>query len=251
MPNYRMNAWDGSPGPAAWLVIALGVVLALIGLPLVIGGVWLIALGGSWYYLLAGLALVASGALIASGRLIGVWLYIALYVATIVWALWEVGLQGWPLVPRVLAPTILLVFVLLAVPVLRGHGGRSWLVMLGSAAAFVLVGGLAIGLANRADDPADLPGTLAGGMGDPSLMRTGADWPAYGGTDAARRWSPLDQITPDNVDELERVWTYHTGDTPEEKWGAETTPLKIGDTVYLCSARNILIALDAGTGEER
>ena len=251
MPNYRMNAWDGSPGSAAWLVIALGVVLALIGLPLVIGGVWLIALGGSWYYLLAGLALVASGALIASGRLIGVWLYIALYVATIVWALWEVGLQGWPLVPRVLAPTILLVFVLLAVPVLRGHGGRSWLVMLGSAAAFVLVGGLAIGLANRADDPADLPGTLAGGMGDPSLMRTGADWPAYGGTDAARRWSPLDQITPDNVDELERVWTYHTGDTPEEKWGAETTPLKIGDTVYLCSARNILIALDAGTGEER
>src|SRR3546814_9665779 len=52
-------------------------------------------------------------------------------------------------------------------------------------------------------------------------------------------------------DLLERAWTYRTGDLPERRWGAETTPLKIGDTLYLCSARNVLIALDAVTGEER
>src|SRR3546814_17372893 len=38
---------------------------------------------------------------------------------------------------------------------------------------------------------------------------------------------------------------------PEEDWGAETTPLNVVDTLYLCSARNILIALDPATGRER
>ena len=45
----------------------------------------------------------------------------------------------------------------------------------------------------------------------------------------------------------------HTGDLPSErakgKYGAETTPLKVGDTLYLCSAKNILIALDPATTE--
>jgi hypothetical protein len=36
------------------------------------------------------------------------------------------------------------------------------------------------------------PGTL--GMGDPSGQQTGADWPVYGGTTSARRYSPLAQI---------------------------------------------------------
>src|SRR3546814_10319675 len=82
-------------------------------------------------------------------------------------------------------------------------------------------------------------------------MQVGADWPAYGGTDGAQRYSPLNQINRSNAARLERAWVYRTGDIPEEDWGAETTPLKIGDTLYLCSARNVLIALDAVTGEER
>ncbi len=53
------------------------------------------------------------------------------------------------------------------------------------------------------------------------------------------------------MEELKRVWLFHTADLPENKWGAETTPLKIGDTMYLCTARNALIALDAATGEQR
>src|SRR3546814_11250236 len=44
---------------------------------------------------------------------------------------------------------------------------------------------------------------------------------------------------------------YHTGDLPKKRWGAETTPLKIGDSVYLCTPHNILISLDARTGKQR
>ena len=45
-------------------------------------------------------------------------------------------------------------------------------------------------------------------------LKTGADWPAYGGTHEATRYSPLDQITPDNVGQLEKIWEFRTGDLP-------------------------------------
>src|SRR5690606_6119626 len=70
-------------------------------------------------------------------------------------------------------------------------------------------------------------------------------------SNAAGRYSPLAQISRDNVGKLERAWTYRTGDLPDKRWGAETTPLKIGGVLYLCSARNVLIALDAANGKER
>lgn len=81
-------------GVAEWAVGALGVILTLIGVVLIIGGGMLIAAGGSWYYLLAGLGLVASGVLIFRQELLGAWIYVGVFVATVLWALWEVGLDG-------------------------------------------------------------------------------------------------------------------------------------------------------------
>src|SRR5690606_25694616 len=70
----------------------------------------------------------------------------------------------------------------------------------------------------------------------------------------ATRYSPLSQITPENVGQLERVWEFNTGDMPSEaaegKYSPENTPLKVGDDLYLCTAMNILIAVDAATGKE-
>lgn len=82
----------------------------------------------------------------------------------------------------------------------------------------------------------------------------GADWPFYGGDAGATRYSPLDQINRENVAQLERVFTYHTGDLPEGEavgmYSPETTPLKVGDDLLMCSAMNVLISVDAATGEE-
>lgn len=81
------------------------------------------------------------------------------------------------------------------------------------------------------------------------------DWAAWGRESGASRHSPLDEITPDNVSQLEVAWIYRTGDMPEEegegKYAPETTPLKVGDNLYLCSAMNVMISLDARTGEEQ
>ena len=245
----RVEKGGGLGGVA---VRVLAAVLALIGLVLVIGGGWLLSLGGSFYYLLAGLGLLASAIMLWRLSLLGAWIYIGVFVLTVLWALWEVGLNGWALVPRVFAPAVLLLLVIASFPVLDGRRGRR--LALGGAAAFAvgaLISGVVIAQANRPAPPASVQTTGIAAMSDPSLHAVGADWPAYGGTYSARRYSPLTQINRDNVGELERAWTFRTGDTPEEKWGAETTPLKVGDTVYLCTARNILIALDARTGQQR
>src|SRR3546814_2145206 len=92
-------------------------------------------------------------------------------------------------------------------------------------------------------------------MADPAAMQAGADWPAYGGTYSARRYSPLTQITPANVGKLERAWTIHTGDLPSEAahgtYGAENTPLKVGDSLYVCTPKNMVLSLDPATGKQR
>jgi quinoprotein glucose dehydrogenase len=230
--------------------IVLGIGMALMGVALTIGGGWLASLGGSLYYLVAGVALWVSGMLIAMRRRVGALVYAALWLFTLVWALWEVGLHGWALVPRVVAPTLILALVLVAWPVLRpGRGRREALIGGGALTGIVAIAGVTIAFANRAPLPEALPAPMPTGMRE-AVTDAGEDWVAYGGTYAARRYSPLGQITPENVGRLTRVWTYRTGDTPETKWGAETTPLKVGDRIYLCSARNQLMALDARTGRE-
>ena len=243
--------WQKPGSRLEWAAVILAGLFAVIGLTLLLGGLYLAALGGSWYYFIAGAGLLVAAFFLAQRAVLGAWIYGALLIVTLIWSLWEVGLNGWALVPRLFGPWVLLLLVILCMPALdpaRGRrrallGGGAWLVL-------CLVGAIVIAQANAAKPAGAAPSPLQA-MSDPSLLPIGADWPAYGGTYAAQRYSPLGQITRENVDQLERAWTYRTGDLPEENFGAETTPIKIGDTLYLCSARNILIALDAATGAER
>ncbi len=243
---------------AVWAVRLLGVVLALIGLVLLGGGAWLVRLGGSAYYLLAGIGLILSGVLLVRLHLAGAWVYALVFSATVVWAFWEVGLRPWALVPRTVAPLVLLLLVLAALPVL-GPKRTDWRAAWGSIAA-VLVAAIFVGSmlgwhsAPRVERP--LPAASSAAMADPSLDQAGEDWPQYGGTFSARRFSPLAQITPENVSGLERAWEFHTGDLPQsdfaqDKYGAENTPLKIGDTLYVCTPKSIVIALDPAAGTEK
>jgi glucose dehydrogenase len=79
------------------------VILVLIGLALAAGGVRLVTLGGSFYYALAGLAIVASGVLLWRRDRRGSLVYGLLLIATLLWSLYEVGTDLWALAPRLLA----------------------------------------------------------------------------------------------------------------------------------------------------
>ena len=57
-------------------------VMVLSSLYLLIGGVWLMSLGGSWYYLIAGVLLAVVSVLYAQNRSSSLWLYGGLVLAT-------------------------------------------------------------------------------------------------------------------------------------------------------------------------
>src|SRR5262249_519846 len=91
--------WGKPAGRPEWFVLILGGVIALIGIMLALGGAKLIAVGGSWYYLFAGLALIVAGLAVAQRKLLGVWIYGGAFVATIPLAFLGVGFNWRALVP--------------------------------------------------------------------------------------------------------------------------------------------------------
>ncbi|WMT91181.1 PQQ-binding-like beta-propeller repeat protein [Pelagibacterium sp. H642] len=321
-----------------WAAMVIGAIVLIFGLPIFGGGIWLAALGGSWYYIFAGLGLLLTAFFLFRRSMLAVWVYLVTFIGTVAWAIWEVGLDGWAQVPRLVAPTVVLVLVLALIPVLRGrYSTPRGTVAAGVAGMLALSASIAVlnfsgdGTAVAQDAPAETeteteteaepvpapvedadepvtevlpeqPGEVPAGQapavqaepGEPAtaateapaaenqaqtpapaedapgattptgveardplaVMEVGENWPAYGGTYHGTRYSPLDQISADNVEQLVQVWEYHSGDLPEGEgddagsYSPENTPLKIGDDLYHCTAMGIMVAIDAATGLE-
>jgi quinoprotein glucose dehydrogenase len=221
-------------------------VLLLIGIALLLPGIRLATLGGSPYYALAGLAITLSGALLWRGDSRAVSVYAATFAATLLWSLYESGLDAWALLPRL--AFLAVVGLWFFTPSLRRklaprHSRVSLAVLgisIGIAAALI-----AIGL---------LPATGALPRSAPGLPQSpvSGDWMHYGNDPGGSRFSPLAQITSDNVKSLELAWTYRTGiSATSVKTALEVTPLKIGDSIYLCTGLDDVVALDPETGKQR
>ncbi|MEE2637973.1 MAG: PQQ-binding-like beta-propeller repeat protein [Acidobacteriota bacterium] len=82
---------------------------------------------------------------------------------------------------------------------------------------------------------------------------TTTEWRSTNYAASSNRYSPLTQITVENVATLERAWSIHlkpasyTGRLRED----QAIPLVIGTTMYLGSPYGAVIALDATTGAEK
>ncbi|WP_422509852.1 membrane-bound PQQ-dependent dehydrogenase, glucose/quinate/shikimate family [Stenotrophomonas sp. GZD-301] len=236
------------------LVVLLGILIMLFGLSLLIGGVRLVQLGGSAYFLLMGAVSLIAGTLLAARRPLGALLYALAFVATLIWAVADAGLAFWPLVSRLVMPAVLALLVALAWPALRRSRGQPAGRGAYGLAALLLLG--LLGTAVSAFQPrpevtasGDRPAVVPVAKG--SEQR---DWMHWGNTTAGTRFAALDQITPANINQLQVAWTAHTGDVPQsDGFGAEdqNTPLQIGDTLFLCTAHNRVVAVDADTGKQR
>ncbi|HYG08113.1 MAG TPA: membrane-bound PQQ-dependent dehydrogenase, glucose/quinate/shikimate family [Stenotrophomonas sp.] len=244
----------------SWLLSLFSVVILLLAVTFLAGGIWLAVLGGSWYYALAGIGLLVSGVGLWRGRIAGAWWYWGVFLATLLWTWWESGSQYWRWVPRLGLLTVLGLLLALLMPRLWRPASRA--VPLGLAGLMAALFAVAFALAfvphgiTGPDGAFPQQTAAADTSASPASQSitdrpAAADWTAYGRSNAAERYSPLTQIDRNNVAQLRQAWVFRTGDLPDKRWGAETTPLKIGDTLYLCSARNQLIALDATTGKER
>ena len=99
---------------------------------------------------------------------------------------------------------------------------------------------------------------LTGCDGKPSYNHSGGivdGWPVWGHGAAGQRHSANTQIAPDNVKDLQVAWTYRTGDLSRPGEHAdlafEATPILANNTLYLCSPRSRIIALDPTTGKQK
>jgi quinoprotein glucose dehydrogenase len=72
------------------------------------------------------------------------------------------------------------------------------------------------------------------------------DWPAYGGGAGDARYSSLQQINRQNVQNLQVAWTYDT----TEEGGLETSPIIVGGVLYGITPAQEIFALDAAAGRQ-
>ncbi len=80
------------------------------------------------------------------------------------------------------------------------------------------------------------------------ISETGKDWPVYGGNKAGNRYSPLNQITIENVKNLKVAWMYNAAVT--KTGDIQCQPIVVNGILYGTTPDLKLFALNAGTGEE-
>ncbi|MEK1888507.1 MAG: glucose/quinate/shikimate family membrane-bound PQQ-dependent dehydrogenase [Phyllobacterium sp.] len=237
-------------------------VFFIIAAALGVGGVWLAILGGSWYYIIAAIAFLATSIQLFRKRNSALNIFAVLVVGTLAWAIWEIGFDWWQLAPR--GGAIMLFALWLLTPWVRrelneevGTSPSDWFPALPLVVA--TIAGLGVAGYSMTSDPFEIKGELSKEVivATPDLGGNVPDseWHQYGRTPYGQRYSPLKQITTENVGNLELAWQYQTGDVklPEDvgETTYQVTPLKVLNTLYLCTPHNWAIALDAETGTEK
>ena len=100
--------------------------------------------------------------------------------------------------------------------------------------------------------------TACAGTAQPGTQPQAVDgeWRAYGRDALGSRWSPLTEITRENVSRLDTAWTYHTGELAPEFAGRrrqrslEVTPLVVDGRMFVSTPLGRVMALDPETGRE-
>ncbi|MDH2327330.1 glucose/quinate/shikimate family membrane-bound PQQ-dependent dehydrogenase [Cereibacter sp. SYSU M97828] len=254
------------------MIAFTSILFGLVGIALTGLGGWLIAEGGSPAFLILGLAVLLTAVLVAMRRAAALSVYAVTLLAWLAFAVWEAGFDWWRLAPY--GGVMVLLGIWLWLPFVRNRlwpGGLASrdAVMTGPGTykgqrtpglpiALAVLVTVAVAVYAMFQDPTDISGELPTQIvnADPATGNEipDGDWHQYGRTNYGQRWSPLAQVTPANVADLQEVWRYQTGDVKRPDDVNETTyqvtPLKIGDKLFICTPHNLAIALDAATGQE-
>ncbi len=238
-----------------WGLKLLVGLLLFMGLPLVAGGAYLIVLGGSWYYALAGAAYLYAAYELINRRMRGIWICVAMLLVTIAWALWESGgFKFWAFEVRVIAPLVLAGLALIFAGKLPRDEGRP-----ANTQPYAIVGGAMlvafVGLIVAMFFP---HGIIRGdfkvtpGAASATNTAAGNEWPAGSRTTEGIRHAPAQQITPQNVNQLEVAWKLpNVGDVNDPGKGLEeqNTPIYVDGRLFHCAPNNKITAVDGASGK--
>ncbi|OON40362.1 quinoprotein [Izhakiella australiensis] len=229
------------------------VVIAIVAIALLWMGVELLQAGGTPVYAILGLGTLITAILLFFNKKSALSLYAVVMWITLFWIIQEVGFDKWQWIPR--GDLFGLIGLWLAMPwVVRGvykTQVRRFHPFLGGTVIIMI----AMVVALSFYDPYPKAGTITNQReNSDALPAAGDDWTDYGGTPDGQRFSTLKQINRGNVKNLEVAWTYNTGDLRDQQKDAteytfEATPLKVNDTVYICTPHAEVHALDPQSGK--
>jgi quinoprotein glucose dehydrogenase len=226
----------------AALILALATGLAWIGGQLLLAG-------GSPYYAVAAALLAATAWLLWRQSPLTLKVYALLWTGTLLWALWESGLNGWPLAGRLGLLTGVGLWLLM--PWTRKSLGLPRTTPLTVACLGLAGAGLLGGIALAFWSDRIVGGTALALHASAPRDPAAGEWLHFGNGRGGNRYSPLAQIGPANVGALEEVWRYSLGPEPSgEPAPFEATPLKVGDRLFVCSGYNDITALEAESGRQ-
>jgi quinoprotein glucose dehydrogenase len=100
---------------------------------------------------------------------------------------------------------------------------------------------------------------IPGAQSESTAALTRGEWPAYAGTYAAARYSPLTQIDRGNAKKLHVAWRWKSPDQAIKDANPavgptranESTPLMVGGTLYTSTSLSQVAAIDAASGETK
>jgi len=246
-----------SAQPSGWigtlLSWGLAVVILVTGLYFLGGGIWLTTEGGSLYFLLESIPLLATCYYLVRRDDRALLTYLVFFITTLIWAFWDAGLDFWPLVSRLMVPAGFLMVVLALVPFLRRANGKAPFALPAYGSAAVVLAGLVATFIGMFLPHPTVPGPAAE-LALASAQDGMGNWSAYGRDSGGSRFAPFSQINRNNVSHLHQAWVFHTGDIPISPGGNgaedQETPLQINDKVFLCTPHNNIIAVDADSGKK-
>jgi glucose dehydrogenase len=221
-----------------WLVAAI---LTIVGAVLVIGGTVLALHGGSIYYVPTGLAVLVSAFGLARHQRYAAWAFGAMLAWTIVWSLWEAGLDDWALMPRLVGPAIVGLLFLLP-PIHRAIAASRWWVG-GPALAALLFVGAAVVRTETAESGLPSAAKVA------ALSGAAQDWRNWGNGLGGTKFAAIDQINLSNVGDLKLAWRFDNPLKPGELRSLEAAPLAADGRLYMCLESGTIAALDQDTGK--
>ena len=219
-------------------------IVGLFSLPSIFLGSQLLWVGGSAYYAISGWLMLVSAYFLFRGDRRGFFVFSAVLLLTLGWAVYEAGNDFWLVGSKIWVVGFLSLW--LCTPVVRRKLWPGDMPSLFSMRTVQLCGfsTLAVLLS--------MIGSLIETEKEVDLVnysepRAGLNWDSYGGSNMGTRYVPHDQVNLNNVDSLVKKWEFDTGRIGR----FSGTPLQIDDGIYLCTAQNVVISLDADSGEER
>jgi len=221
------------------------IVIGIFAAALFWQGATLLGMGGTPYYVVAGLAMLVAAWDLFCGRPRGFVIFSGVLLLTLAWAVYESGSGFWTVGSRIWIIGLFAVWLCLPMirrglwpqPIPKLFSLRS--VQLSAVASALVLGAMCVNQFSGTNvdfEPKEY-----------GPAQNASDWNAYGGNKAGTRYAPFETITADNVNQLQRAWEVRTGVAGR----FSGTPLQIGDGIYLCTAQNVMISLDPDSGEER